>query len=278
MVVEIELFSPIPIHTVRGYSMTTQTEQATLFSSLHLPGDPLILYNIWDAGSAKALEEVGAKAIATGSKPVALANGYEDGEKIPLELVVANAERIVRSVSVPVSIDFESGYGTTPEAVQSSVAQIIAAGAVGINFEDQIVGGTGLYAIDAQVARIAAVRHAAEQAGIPLFINARTDIFLKTKTADHSDEHLAQAIERATAYAEAGANGFFAPGLANAAYIATLCHQSPLPVNIIIFPHTPTPRELAELGVARISYGPAPYNAMINALKVVAQAALRLEK
>ena len=257
--------------------MKTQAGQATEFASLHIRGNPLILYNIWDAGSAKALEEAGARAIDTGSKPVALAHGYEDGEKIPLELVVANAERIIRSVSLPVSIDFESGYGSTPDAVQASVAKIVEAGAVGINFEDQIVGGSGLYTIEAQSARIAAVRRAAEQAGVPLFINARTDIFLKSKPADHTDEHLAEAVDRAAAYAGAGANGFFAPGLGDAAAIETLCNRSPLPVNIIIFPHTPSPRELAQLGVARISYGPGPYNAMINAFKTAARAALSLE-
>ena len=258
--------------------MTTQQEQATLLATLHIKGNPLILFNIWDAGSAKALEEVGAKAIATGSKSVALAHGYEDGEKLPFPLVVATIEQIVRSVTLPVTIDLEGGYGITPDEVAASAAQAIAAGAAGINFEDQIVGGTGLYSIEAQCLRIAAVRQAAEQAGVPLFINARTDIFLKAKPADQNDEHLAEAIERATAYAEAGASGFFAPGLGDAAKIETLCNRSPLPVNIIIFPHASTPRHLAELGVARISYGPAPYNAMIAALKAAGRVALGFEK
>jgi 2-methylisocitrate lyase-like PEP mutase family enzyme len=258
--------------------MSPQTEQATLFASLHVKGDPLILYNIWDAGGAKALEEVGAKAIATGSRSVALAHGYNDGEELPFEMVLANTQRIVRSVSLPVTIDLEGGYGTSPDDVATSVAQVISAGAIGINFEDQIVGGTGLYSIEEQSARIAAIRHAAEVAGVPLFINARTDVFLKAKAADHDDTHVAEVLERATAYANAGASGFFAPGLADETKIQTLCDVSPLPVNIMILPYTPTPQRLAELGVARISYGPGPYYAMINALKEGGRVALALGK
>lgn len=237
-----------------------------------------MLYNIWDAGGAKALEEVGAKAIATGSRSVALAHGYNDGEDISLELVLANTQRIVRSVTLPVTIDLEGGYGTAPDEVAVSVAQVISAGAVGINFEDQIVGGTGLYPIEAQSARIAAIRHAAEAADVPLFINARTDVFLKAKAADHDDTHITEALERATAYANAGASGFFAPGLADEAKIQTLCNASPLPINIMILPYTPTPQRLAELGVARISYGPGPYYAMINTLKKGGRVALALGK
>lgn len=258
--------------------MRTQTEQATLFASLHIKGTPLVLYNIWDAGGAKALEEVGAKAIATGSRSVALAHGYNDGEELQLEMVLANTKRIVRSVTLPVTIDLEGGYGTSPEQVAASVAQVIAAGAVGINFEDQVIGGEGLYSIEEQSTRIAAIRRVAEEAGIPLFINARTDVFLKAKATDHNDDHLAEALERAIAYATAGASGFFAPGLADEAKIQALCDASPLPVNIMILPYTPAPQRLAELGVARMSYGPGPYYAMINALKEGGRAALGLEQ
>lgn len=257
--------------------MTTQIEHAQTLASLHIKGDPLILYNIWDAGGAKMLAEIGAKVIATGSWGVAVANGYGDGEKMPFDEVLANLKRIVASVDLPVTLDIEGGYGQTPAQLQANMTQVIAAGAVGINFEDQIVGGDGLYSIADQAARIKAIRATADQAGVPLFINARTDIFLKLKAADHTDAHLEEAIQRAEAYAAAGANGFFAPGLGDAPRIGKLCEQSPLPVNIMMMPNIPTPKQLADLGVARISYGAGPYRLAMAAFKEAGKKALSLE-
>ena len=258
--------------------MLSQIERALLLKSLHVKGDPLIVFNIWDAGSAKALQEVGAKVIATGSWSVAAAHGYEDREKLPLDLVLANLKRIVASVSLPVTIDLEGGYGRSPAEVQATVLRVLQAGAVGINFEDQIVGGKGLYAIEDQCARIRAIRTAAEDAQIPLFLNARTDIFLKSSPETHNERHLEEALERASAFSESGASGFFAPGLRNADYIGKLCAISSLPVNILALADTPSPRRLAELGVARISYGPLPYRNMIAALKEAASKALSEKK
>ena len=252
-------------------------DRARLFADLHVKGSPLILFNVWDAGSARAVAEAGAKAIATGSWSVAGAHGFGDGEKLSLDLALANAKRIVAAVDLPVTIDFEGGYGEALEAVTANVTQLIATGAVGCNFEDQIVGGEGIYCTEHQCARIAAMRRAAEQASLPnFFINARTDIFLKAAPATHDDSHLEEAIDRATAYAQAGASGFFAPGLRQSEQIRKLCELSPLPVNIIALPDAPSTRELAALGVARISYGPAPYRQMIAALKTAAQKALAL--
>jgi len=257
--------------------MVMQQERAHLLQNLHVKGDPLILFNIWDAGSAKALEAIGAKAIATGSWSVAAADGYADGEKIPFASVLANLERIVASVELPVTIDLEGGYGRSPLQVQENVTKVIQAGAVGINFEDQVVGGEGLYSIEEQCARIQAIREAADQMSIPLFINARTDIFLKSNPADHRDQHLEEAISRAMAYAKVGASGFFAPGLRDVQYIQKLCELSPMPVNIILLPGTPPAKQLANLGVARISYGPVPYRQMIEALKEAGRQALLME-
>lgn len=143
----------------------------------------------------------------------------------------------------------------------------MAAGAVGINFEDQIVGGEGLYTIEQQCPRIETMRGVAEQAAIPLFINARTDVFLKTYPAKHDEAQLDEAIRRAVAYAQAGASGFFAPGLRDAEFIGKLCERSPIPVNIMVLPDTLSTKEMAKLGVARISYGPGPYLQMMEALK-----------
>ena len=255
---------------------TTQTERGNLFKSLHTKGEPLILFNVWDAGSARALQEIGAEAIATGSLSVAAAHGYGDGQELPLDMAVANLKRIIAIVDLPVTIDLEGGYGDSPGELQESVTRVIEAGAVGINFEDQIVGGTGLYSIEGQRARIEAIRGAAEQARIPLFINARTDIFLKAEPSIHSEEHLDESIRRAKIYAEAGASGFFAPGLRNAKLIERLCRESPLPVNILVMPDVPSSKQLAALGVARISYGPGPYRLVIETLKEAGRKALAM--
>ncbi|MCI0708601.1 MAG: isocitrate lyase/phosphoenolpyruvate mutase family protein [Chloroflexi bacterium] len=252
--------------------MPTQAEQATTFANLHIKGDPLILFNIWDAGSAKAVQDAGAKAIATGSWSVANAHGYEDREQLPFDLVVANTRRIVTSVNLPVSIDLEGGYGQSPEEVKQSVSEIVKAGAVGINFEDQIVGGEGLYTIEEQAQRIAAIREASEQASVPVFINARTDIFLKLGSAAPQDHHLEEAIDRATAYAQSGASGFFAPGLREPELIEKLCESISLPVNIMYLPGLAETTQLAELGVSRISYGPFPYRQVMKMLMENARA------
>ena len=256
--------------------MTMQMERANLLKNLHIKGHPLILFNIWDAGSARAIQEVGAKVIATGSWSVATAHGYDDGEKLPFDLVLANIQRIIASVDIPVTIDFEGGYGKSPNEVKENVIKIIEAGAVGINFEDQIVDGEGLYSIEDQCARISAIREAAKHTEIPIFINARTDIFLKTEACNHNNGHLEEALIRASAYAESGANGFFVPGLREAKYIKKLCEHSPIPINIMVMSNTPQPRELAELGVARISYGPGPYFQVMDFFKEIGSKALSM--
>ena len=256
--------------------MRTQQERANLLKTLHIPGDPLILFNIWDAGSAKALQEAGAKAIATSSWSVAAAHGCEDGEKLPFELALANLKRIIANVDLPVTFDLEGGYGQSSYEVQENVTKIIEAGAAGINFEDQIIGGEGLYSIDDQCTRLKAIRKAADLASIPIFINARTDIFFKADSANHNDSLLEEAIQRASNYAESGASGFFAPGLKNAKHIAKLCQLSPIPVNIMVMSDTPSPKQLAELGVARISYGPGPYCLIMDVLKEAGRKALSL--
>ena len=251
-----------------------QHDKALLFAQLHRPCHPLILFNIWDAGSAMAVAEAGAKAIATGSWSVAAANGFLDGQSLPLDLAIENIRRIVDSVDVPVSLDFEGGYAESPDDLMANIARVIEAGAIGINFEDQIVGGEGLYSAEQQSARIHAIRESADEAGIPFFINARTDVFLKSLPGPHTQEHVDEALARAEAYAASGASGLFAPGLRDAELIRTLCGRSPLPVNIMVMPATPSNSEMAQLGVARISYGPGPYRKMIEWFKTEASAAL----
>src|SRR5215212_6354627 len=137
--------------------VTNQAERAQLFGALHVKGDPIVIFNVWDAGTGKAVTEVGARAVATGSYAVALANGYADGENIPLKFVIENLERIAAGVDLPVSLDFEGGYATEPEELRENIRQVIKAGAIGINFEDRIVEGGGLYPIDQQCTRISTI-------------------------------------------------------------------------------------------------------------------------
>ena len=246
-----------------------QNVRASQFGALHAPGNPLILYNIWDAGSAAAVERAGARALATGSHSLAAAQGYDDGEAIPLDLLVVIVSRICACTTLPVSVDLEGGYAVAPEAVADNVRAVIGAGAVGINFEDQVVGGKGLHPANAQAERIAAIRASADHAGVDLFINARTDLFLQSP----ADEHpvlVDEAIARATAYTEAGASGFFVPGLTDERSIARLCKQVTLPVNVMMSPSLPPVAQLSDLGVRRISFGPQPWRDAMRAISAAA--------
>ncbi len=254
--------------------MTDQVQRALTFASLHKKGDPVILYNIWDPGSAVAIAEAGAQAIATGSAPVAMAQGFSDGQNVPIDTALDNARRIVDAVYVPVTLDFEGGYAEKPSDIALNARKALATGVIGFNFEDQIVGTTELYDTETQAARVAALRESCDATGVPAFVNARTDIFLKTQPDAHSQEMLNDAITRAKSYADAGASGFFAPGLRDEGMIAQLCEATSLPVNIIALPGTPDTPKLAELGVARVSYGPVPYRNMVKWLTEQARSAI----
>lgn len=251
-----------------------QIEKARAFATLHVPGRPVVLFNAWDAGSARAVAEAGARAIATGSWSVAAAQGFSDGEGLPLDLAIANAARIVSAVDLPVTLDFEGGYATEPGRVADNFALALAAGVIGCNIEDRVVGGEGLHPVAVQAARVEALRRSADRAGVPAFINARTDIFLGSKPDTHDRAACDHALERARAYADAGANGFFVPGLVDQGLIARICEASPLPVNVMMFAGMPPAKRLAELGVARISHGPGPYRQAMQALTDAARAAL----
>jgi 2-methylisocitrate lyase-like PEP mutase family enzyme len=240
------------------------------FAALHVPGHPVVLYNIWDVGSALAVVAAGAKALATGSHPVADANGWADGQQVPIEFALANAKRIVEAVQLPVTIDFEGAYSADPEEGGANVARLSETGAIGCNFEDQVVGGEGLHDLDLQVRRIAAIRKAV---GDSFFINARTDLFLKTQNYD--DALVDQVIERGKAFADAGASGFFVPRLADPKQIERVVSEVPLPLNVIAFPGAPEKKVWADAGVARISHGPFPHRALMKTLSGMAETAIR---
>lgn len=238
--------------------LMSQVEKANRFKDLHRKGEPVILYNIWDAGGAKALAGSGARAIATGSWAMAAAHGFEDGETIPLDLVLTIVDRIARTVDLPVTMDFEGGYAVAREDVAENARKAIRAGAVGINFEDRIVRGAGLHPIPVQAARIRAIRAAADAEGVPLFLNARTDLFLGTDPGTHADR-LAEAIDREAAYAEAGADGFFVPGLTDTGLISRFVEAARLPVNLMMSGSLQSVATAASLRASRVSFGPAPY-------------------
>ena len=240
-----------------------------IFAALHVPGDPVILYNIWDVGSALAVVNAGAKALATGSHPVADANGWPDGEQVPIDFALANAARIVNAVDLPVTVDFEGAYSADPEEAGANVARLAATGAVGCNFEDQVIGGEGLYPLDLQVRRIAAIRKAV---GDQFYINARTDLFLKTQNYD--DALVDQVVERGKAFADAGASGFFVPRLSEPAQIERVVREVLLPLNVIAFPGAPDKSVWASAGVARISHGPFPHRALMKKFEEMARMAI----
>ena len=255
--------------------MTTadQARKAEQFRALHVPGKPLVLFNIWDAGSAKAVGAAGAKAIATSSWSVASANGFFDGEQIPLALAIENLRRIVAATDLPVTIDLESGYGNTPEVTAETIGLAIEAGAVGCNLEDSSPSNGKLRETVNQCERIRSARRTADAATIHFFINARTDVFFQRPPAEHGNAMLEDAIERAHAYAEAGADGIFAPGLIDAKLIARFAQLSQLPVNIMVGDGTSPLQVLAEHGVSRVSYGPSPYLTAMKALEERARTA-----
>ena len=241
------------------------------FARLHVAGDPLVLFNAWDPGSAAAVAKSGAKAIATGSASVSMAFGFGDGQEVPLDTALRNAARIVNAVDLPVTVDFEGGYATDGETLVVHGRRLAETGAIGCNFEDQIVGTDRLYEIADQVGRIAALRRGVST---DFFINLRTDLFLKAPS-DRHDEALADAaIERGKAYADAGANGFFIPGLADLSLVERITRAVSLPVNAMHLPNGPSRAEWASAGIARVSHGPFPFMAMQEWLTGEAKAAL----
>ena len=249
-----------------------QKEKAKRFAQLHVKGAPLLLYNAWDAGSARSVLEAGAKAIATSSWSVAAAQGYQDGEAIPIELVEGIVGRIVASVDAPVTVDFEGGYSADDSEVADNISRLIDLGVIGINFEDRVVKGSGLYSVDRQARRLGAIRKVIEQKCIDFFLNARTDVFFEH--GEDATQAVDEALERAKAYADAGASGFFIPGLTEAALIGRLCEAVTLPVNVMVMDGVPSNERLAKLGVARISYGPIPYVSAMRALQQEAKKVL----
>jgi 2-methylisocitrate lyase-like PEP mutase family enzyme len=217
----------------------------TRLHALHAPGRLLVLPNVWDALSARLVEEAGAEAIATASASLSWSHGRPDGEGLPLDELVPAIARITRAVRLPVTVDLERGYAPDPEGVAEAVARVVAAGAEGVNLEDG--GGPA----EALAASIAAVRR---RLGARVFVNARTCVVLHGQVP--RERAAPEAIARARIFAEAGADGLFVPGLVDAEAIQAVAQATPLPLNVLLLPGLPPPDALRTLGVRRLSTGP----------------------
>ena len=236
--------------------VSCMSNHARRFHDLHQQGS-FVLPNAWDAASAAVIADAGAAAIATSSSGMSWSLGLPDGEHLSREETVAAVARITRVVDVPVSADVESGYGPSPADVAATIEAVIDAGAVGVNLEDSPgAGGEPLRAVDVLCERIAGARAAADRAGAPFVINARTDVYLASVGDPADREDL--AIERGARFAEAGGDCLFVPGVIDPDVIERLVARSPLPLNILLGAgRGPNPGELARLGVRRVSVGGA---------------------
>ena len=220
---------------------------ATRFRQLHQGTTPLLLPNAWDAGSARIIESCGAQAIATTSAGLAWSRGYADGGGLPVSVLLTAVSEIARVVSVPLSVDMEAGYASDPAAIAENAYALASAGAVGINLED------GTDRPEVLCERIAATKRGAARAGVDLFVNARTDVYLKALTTP--ERAAEEAIARGRKYREAGADGLFVPAVVEPAAIRQIVAAVPLPLNVLVWARLPPVSELAALGVRRVSAG-----------------------
>ena len=244
--------------------MPANPAAAKTFHDLHR--DFLVLPNAWDAASAKIVELAGAKAVATSSAAVAWAHGYADGHGLPFAKLVTTVEEIARVVSLPITVDSERGYADDAASVAKNMAALIQAGGVGINLED------GVEPHEAHLKKIEAVRAAAEREGVPLYINARTDVYLKKLVPP--DQALTETLRRARAIKNAGASGLFVPGLIEANAIREIASSIDMPLNIMAMPGVPKTAELKALGVKRVSAATAIHAAAMEGARASAAAFL----
>jgi 2-methylisocitrate lyase-like PEP mutase family enzyme len=247
-----------------------QRQKAEAFRKLHTEGEVVLLPNIWDVASARIIEEAGFPAIATSSAGIAFAQGFPDGQKIPRDRMLAVIADIASALNVPVTADVEAGYGSTPEDASRTARQVIEAGAVGMNFEDA-TGNTEqqLFDLPLQVERIRAIREMGESLGVPLVINARTDVYL-LQVGDAVTRY-DEALRRLSAFRDAGADCVFVPGIVDLAMIRRFVDDLQCPINILAAPQSPSVAELKRAGVKRISLGSGPMRAALGLLRRLAQ-------
>jgi len=250
---------------------TSQAQKAALLKKLHHGPKTLVLANAWDAISARIVEEIGFPAVATTSAGVAATLGYPDGQRVSRDGMLGVVARIARAVQIPVTADMEAGYGTTPDEMAEMARELIAAGAVGLNLED-MTGDDESSQVDLplQVEKIRAIQEVSSAAGVPLVINARTDIYLMP--IGPAETRFERTVERLRAYAKAGAGCVFAPAVRDAETIAKLVKAVEAPLNILLMPGVPNLNELEKLGVARASVGSGLMRATLGATRKIATA------
>jgi 2-methylisocitrate lyase-like PEP mutase family enzyme len=244
------------------------SDKAARLRALHKAPPILVMANAWDAVSARIVESEGFPAVATTSAGVANSLGYADGGAVPPSEMIQAIARIARAVAVPVSADIEHGYATTPDALADVVLKVIAAGAVGVNLEDHVPGMDVLEPVTVQCDKLTAVVKAAAKSGVPVVVNARTDVFLKSMGAPEG--RLADAIARGNAFLDAGADCVFVPGVRDKATIASLVAGIKGPINILGTKGSPSIKELEALGVARVSVGSGPHRATAALMQSIA--------
>jgi 2-methylisocitrate lyase-like PEP mutase family enzyme len=234
--------------------MSTQKHKAEDFRRMHQAPPILVLPNAWDVASARIFASVGASAIATSSAGVAFTLGYPDGQKIPRRLMIESIARIAASVDLPVTADVESGYGPGITDATETAQAVIDSGAIGLNFEDATNDPSSpLFPVEQQRKRLEAVRGTAERAGIPLVINARTDVFLAE--VGEPSGRFAEAVRRLNAYRQSGADCLFIPGVTDKDTIQRLAREVAGPLNILVGPGAPPIPVLESMGVRRVSVG-----------------------
>jgi 2-methylisocitrate lyase-like PEP mutase family enzyme len=250
----------------------TQHAKALAFHALHRADQPLALANVWDAGTARIVASTGAPAIATTSAGVAWALGTKDGGGLDRKRAVDLTALVVAAVDLPVTADIEDGFADSAAGVGETVAAVLEVGAIGVNLEDAARiqrNGSPLLPVDEQAERLAAARAAADAAGIPLFINARIDTYLRSAGAPETRRQ--ETLDRAAAYVAAGASGVFVPGLSDQAELAALAKGVSVPLNAMVGPGAPTVAELGKLGVARASLGAALAESVYELVRRAAQ-------
>ncbi len=247
-----------------------QKEKALQLYQLHHADNILILPNIWDVLGAKLLENIGYSAIATASASIAYTNGHPDGEKIPFDDLCSILSQISNNVNVPVTADIESGYSVDDIQLQENIKLLIKTGIVGINIEDTNHKTKTIFSVERQCERIRMIRAVSDELDIPLFINARTDVMLYDKDFPTSDSKHDELLKRGLAYKEAGAHCFFPIALRQKEAIQKLVTHLKMPLNILTLPGIPDLKVMKEIGVARVSLGPAFLKTAIKAMKSLA--------
>jgi len=259
-----------------GPRAAIQAARSEAFRALHIPGSPLVLFNAWDVGSAQAIMESGAEAIAVNAWTVAVAHGFDEVAHMPDDLYIGNLQRIATSSHLPVTASLCGFHSACPSSIAEEVTRLLMAGAVGFSITDAVDSNGTLRDISDQATLISTARVAGDDVGVRPFLYARTEVFCQTWPDQHSEDMVEVAAERGCAFATAGADSLFVPGLSDLRLIDRLVERSPLPVSVMIGDQATSIQELARAGVACVTFGLLPYLKAMSAVRDEARAVLIL--